>query len=141
MPHDHGHQNANHNRAFAIGIFLNIIFVVIEAGYGVAAGSLALIADAGHNLSDVLSLMLAWGASWLATLSASGKRTYGFRKATIMASLTNAIVLLFVLGGITWEAIGRLLEPQPVEALTVIVVASIGDQFNHGMAFFVRSEA
>lgn len=130
MSHDHNHKKSNYNRAFAIGVLLNIIFVAIEAGYGVAAGSLALIADAGHNLSDVLSLLLAWGASWLATKSATGKRTYGFRKATIMASLTNSIVLLFALGAITWEAIGRIFEPKPVEALTVIVVAAIGVVIN-----------
>ncbi|MDU9048533.1 MAG: cation diffusion facilitator family transporter [Candidatus Electrothrix sp. Rat3] len=126
MSHDHSHHTGNYNRAFAVGILLNLIFVAIEAGYGVAAGSLALIADAGHNLSDVLSLSLAWGASWLATKPATGKRTYGFRKATIMASLTNAIVLLFALGGIAWEAVGRIFDPGPVEAITIIVVAAIG---------------
>ncbi|MFO8165641.1 MAG: cation diffusion facilitator family transporter [Desulfatiglandales bacterium] len=130
MSHDHNHHTTNYNRAFAVGVLLNSIFVAIEAGYGVAAGSLALIADAGHNLSDVLSLLLAWGASWLATKPATGKRTYGFRKVTIMASLTNAIVLLFALGGITWEAIGRIFEPRPVEAMTVIVVAAIGVAIN-----------
>jgi len=130
MSRDHGHHTANYNRAFAVGVLLNIVFVAIEAGYGVMAGSLALIADAGHNLSDVLSLLLAWGASWLATKSATEKRTYGFRKATIMASLTNAVVLLVALGGITWEGIGRLFEPKPVEAVTVIVVAAIGVAVN-----------
>lgn len=126
MSHDHSHHTRNFNRAFAVGVLLNIIFVIIEAGYGVAAGSLALIADAGHNVSDVLSLLLAWGASWLATKPATEKRTYGFRKATIMASLINAIVLFFALGGIAWEAIGRISEPRPVDVMTVIVVAAIG---------------
>jgi cobalt-zinc-cadmium efflux system protein len=130
MSHDHNHHSVNYNRAFAVGVVLNSLFVAIEVGYGVAAGSLALIADAGHNLSDVLSLLLAWAASWLATKPATGKRTYGFRKVTIMASLTNAIVLFFVLGGITWEAIGRIFEPGPVEAMTVIVVAAIGVVIN-----------
>ncbi|MCB2217865.1 MAG: cation diffusion facilitator family transporter [Desulfobulbaceae bacterium] len=126
MTHDHHHHKGNYNRAFAVGVVLNVVFVAIEAGYGVAAGSLALIADAGHNLSDVLSLLLAWGASWLATKPATGRRTYGFRKVTIMASLINAVILLFALGSITWEAIGRIFDPRPVAAMTVIVVASIG---------------
>lgn len=130
MSHHHSHPAGHYNRAFAIGVLLNSLFVVLEAGYGVAAGSLALIADAGHNLSDVLSLLLAWGAGWLAAKPATGKRTYGFRKATIMAALINAIVLLFALGGITWEAVGRLFEPQPVEAMTVIAVAAIGVVIN-----------
>ncbi len=126
MSHDHNHKIGNYNRAFAIGVILNVIFVAIEAGYGVAASSLALIADAWHNLSDVLSLLLAWGASFLATKAATEKRTYGFRKVTIMASLASAILLLVALGGITWEAIGRLFDPKPVEGMTVIVVAAIG---------------
>ena len=130
MSHDHNHQINNYNRAFAIGVILNAIFVAIEAGYGVAAGSLALIADAGHNLSDVLSLLLAWGAGLLATKPATEKRTYGFRKVTIMASLASAILLLVALGGITWEAIGRFFDPKPVEGMTVIVVASIGVVIN-----------
>ena len=130
MSHDHNHQISNYNRAFAIGVMLNVIFVAIEAGYGVAAGSLALIADAGHNLSDVLSLLLAWGAGLLATKPATEKRTYGFRKVTIMASLASAILLLVALGGITWEAIGRFFDPKPVEGMTVIVVAAIGVVIN-----------
>ena len=130
MSHDHNHQIGNYNRAFAIGVMLNVIFVAIEAGYGVAAGSLALIADAGHNLTDVLSLLLAWGAALLATKPATEKRTYGFRKVTIMASLASAILLLVALGGITWEAIGRFFDPNPVEGMTVIVVAAIGVVIN-----------
>ncbi|MBA2881897.1 cobalt-zinc-cadmium efflux system protein [Desulfosalsimonas propionicica] len=126
----HQHQTGNYNRAFGIGIILNVLFVGIEAGYGIAAGSLALIADAGHNLSDVLSLLLAWGAALLAAKPASEKRTYGFRKLTIMASLANAIVLLVALGAITWEAIGRFFDPKPVEAMIVIVVAAIGVVIN-----------
>jgi len=127
---DHNHQTKNYNRAFAIGVTLNVIFVVIEAGYGVAASSLSLIADAGHNLSDVLSLLLAWGAALLATKAATEKRTYGFRKVTIMASLISAILLLVALGGIAWEAIGRFSHPEPVEGMTVIVVAAIGVVIN-----------
>ncbi len=130
MAHDHSHQAKDYNRAFAIGVILNVVFVAIEAGYGVAAGSLALIADAGHNLSDVLSLLLAWGAGWLATKAATEKRTYGFRKVTVMASLVSAILLLVALGGITWESVGRFLDPKPVEGITVIAVAAVGVVIN-----------
>ncbi len=130
MSHDHDHQISDYNRAFAIGVGLNLIFVVIEAGYGVASGSLALVADAGHNLSDVLSLLLAWWAGWLAQKPATDKRTYGFSKVTIMASLGSAILLLVALGGITWEAIGRFFDPKPVEGMTVIIVAAIGVVIN-----------
>lgn len=130
MAHYHNHQKTNYSRAFAIGVMLNVIFVAIEAGYGVAAGSMALIADAGHNLSDVLSLMLAWGAGLLATKAATEKRTYGFRKVTVMASLASAILLLVALGGITWEAIGRFFDPKPVKGITVIAVAAIGVVIN-----------
>ncbi|MBN1894160.1 cation transporter, partial [bacterium] len=105
---------------------LNVVFVAAEAGFGIAAGSLALIADAGHNLSDVLSLLLAWGAGVLATRGATEKRTYGFRKLTILASLANAIMLFIALGGIAWEAVGRLFNPGPVEAGTVVAVAAVG---------------
>ena len=130
MSHDHNHQIGNYNRAFAVGVILNVIFVAIEAGYGVAAGSLALIADAGHNLSDVLSLLLAWGAGLLATKAATEKRTYGFRKVTIIASLASAILLLVALGGITWEAIGRFFNPKPVDGIAVIAVAAVGVVIN-----------
>jgi cobalt-zinc-cadmium efflux system protein len=139
MSPDHNHQISNYNRAFAIGVILNFIFVVIEAVYGVAAGSLALIADAGHNLSDVLSLLLAWGAGLLATKAATEKRTYGFRKVTIIASLASAILLLVALGGITWEAIGRFFNPKPVDGMTVIAVAAIGVVINTVTALFFVS--
>lgn len=124
--HSHSHSIGNYNRAFAIGVSLNVVFVVIEITYGLFADSLALIADAGHNISDVVSLLLAWGASVLATKGTTDKRTYGFRKVTVVASLVSAILLLVALGGITWEAIGRFQNPRPVEGITVIVVASIG---------------
>ena len=99
MSHNHSHVKRNYSNAFAIGITLNVLFVVVEAGFGIYSDSLALIADAGHNLSDVLSLTLAWGASALATLAATETRTYGFRKLTIMASLASAIILLISPGG------------------------------------------
>jgi len=139
--HGHSHHVENYNRAFFIGVTLNVIFVAIEAGYGVTAQSLALIADAGHNLSDVLSLLLAWGASVLATRAATERRTYGFRKATVMASLASAVVLLVALGGITWEAIGRLMSPEQVQGKVVIVVAAIGVVINTLTALlFVRGQ-
>ncbi len=130
MSHSHNHPINNYNRAFAIGVVLNVIFVAVEAGYGVASGSLALIADAGHNLSDVLSLFLAWGASLLAARAATEKRTYGFRKVTVMASLASAILLLVTLGGIAWETIDRFFDPKPVEGMTVITVAGVGVVIN-----------
>jgi cobalt-zinc-cadmium efflux system protein len=130
MSAGHSHHSPDYNRAFAIGVGLNLVFVVIEAGYGVLAGSLALIADAGHNLSDVFSLLLAWGASCLARKNATEKRTYGFRKGTVIASLISALVLLAALGGIAWEAIGRFEHPQAVAGPTVIAVAAIGVVIN-----------
>ena len=130
MSHSHHHPANNYNRAFAIGISLNVIFVVIEASYGILADSLALIADAGHNLSDVLSLLLAWGANRLATRPSSTMRTYGLRRVTILASLVSAVLLLLALGAIGWEAFGRLFDPQPVEGRIIIIVASIGVVIN-----------
>lgn len=130
MAHDHNRQPADYSRAFAIGVVLNLVFAAIEAGYGVASGSLALVADAGHNLSDVFSLLLAWGAAVLAERPATELRTYGFRKITILASLASAVLLLVALGAIAWEAIGRFFDPQPVQGATVIVVAAIGVVIN-----------
>jgi cobalt-zinc-cadmium efflux system protein len=130
MSHDHKHEINNYNRAFAIGVILNVLFVFIEAGYGIIAGSLALIADAGHNLSDVLSLLLAWGASLLASKKPTKKRTYGFRRVTILASLVSALLLLVALGGIAWESVGRFFNPQPVKGMIIIIVAAIGVVIN-----------
>jgi cobalt-zinc-cadmium efflux system protein len=126
----HSHSTKNYNKAFAIGISLNIIFVVIEAIYGVLASSLALLADAGHNLSDVLGLLLAWGAFYFSAKPATEKRTYGFRKITVIASVASAIILLLALGGIVWEAISRFNNPQPIAGMTVIIVALIGVVIN-----------
>lgn len=130
MSHDHSHEIKNYSRSFAFGVTLNIVFVAIEASYGLFANSMALIADAGHNLSDVVSLLLAWGASVLAAKAATDKRTYGYRKATVMASLASAVVLLVALGGITWEAVGRFSNPKPVEGMMMVVVAAIGVAIN-----------
>ncbi len=130
MSHDHSHHVNNYNQAFAIGISLNIVFVIIEASFGIFADSLALIADAGHNLSDVISLLLAWGANRLAAKHSTEKRTYGLRRLTILASLSSAILLLVALGGISWEAFGRLFDPQPVQGAIIIGVAAIGVVIN-----------
>ena len=139
MSHDHEHQTTDYTRAFAIGVLLNVFFVVIEAGYGFVAESMALLADAGHNLSDVFSLLLAWGSAWLAGKPATEERTYGFRKLTIMASLASAIMLLIALGGITLEAVGRIFNPQPVAGKTIIIVAAIGVVINTITALFFFS--
>ena len=109
----HDHAPANYGWAFAIGITLNLGFVIVEAGYGFWANSLALLADAGHNLSDVLGLLLAWGGYALSKLAPSPNRTYGWRGSTILAALFNALLLLLAIGGIAWEAIGRLAHPAP----------------------------
>jgi cobalt-zinc-cadmium efflux system protein len=132
MAHHHSHQHtpANYNRAFALGVLLNIGFVIVEFSYGMAADSLALIADAGHNLSDVFSLLLAWGAAVIAGKAVSDQKTYGYRKATILAALVSALVLLVALAGIAWEAIERFTNPQPIEGLTMIIVAAIGVVIN-----------
>jgi cobalt-zinc-cadmium efflux system protein len=113
-------------KAFATGITLNILYVVAQALFGLAAHSLALIADAGHNLGDVMGLGMAWGASVLARRQPDLRYTYGLRRSTILASLANAILLLVAVGGITWEAIRRFGEHQQVAGLTVICVAAVG---------------
>lgn len=129
MRHKHGTPDS-HNRAFAIGITLNVAFVIIEVVYGLLADSLALVADAGHNLSDVVSLVLAWVAAFLATRRPTRKRTYGYRKVTILASLTSALLLLVALGVIIREAIGRFRNPDPVDGMTVIAVGAVGVVIN-----------
>lgn len=132
MAHDHaGHDGHSHappsnNMAFAVGIGLNVTFVCIEVVYGLSAQSLALLADAGHNLSDVLSLLIAWAAIFLGKSSPTKHRTYGLRRSSILAALTNAIILLIVVGGITWEAIQRIGDPATVEGSTVMWVAAAG---------------
>ena len=122
----HDHAPIDYNRAFLIGVALNVSFVIVEATFGIIGGSLALLADAGHNLSDVLNLMLAWGANILANRPATKKRTYGFRRATILASLLSPTLLLVALGGIAWEACGRIFQPAPINGPTVITVAAFG---------------
>jgi cobalt-zinc-cadmium efflux system protein len=121
-----GHAPADFGRAFLIGMAVNVAFVLAEAGFGLAGGSMALLADAGHNLSDVLGLTLAWAAASLGTLPPSGRFTYGLGKSSILAALFNALLLVLAMGAITWEAIHRLTAPEPVASMTVIVVAAIG---------------
>ena len=124
--HSHGHAPADYGRAFAIGIGLNLVYVAAEAGYGLAAGSLALLADAGHNLGDVLGLALSWGAAMLGRRGPSGRFTYGLRSSSILAALANALILLLVTGGIAWEALLRLAHPVAVAGNTVAWVATAG---------------
>ena len=147
--HDHGHEGhdhhhgigghhhtpANFGKAFAIGIALNLAYVVGEAFYGVVAHSLALLADAGHNLGDVLGLAGAWLASILGKRRPSGRYTYGLRRSSVLAALANAIILLVVTGGIAWEGIRRLLEPEPAGGFIIMVVAAIGIAVNGITAF------
>ncbi len=128
--HGHDHGGSNYNRAFIISVALNTGFVIIEAVYGILANSLALLADAGHNLSDVLGLLLAWGASILARRRPTARRTYGLRRSSILAALLNAAFLLVVSGGIGWEAIQRFREPASVAGGTVITVAAVGIAIN-----------
>jgi cobalt-zinc-cadmium efflux system protein len=139
MGHGHNHAAANYGRAFAIGVALNLAFVILEVIYGRLSHSLALVADAGHNLGDVLGLVLAWGAMILARRHPTPGRTYGFRRSSILAALANAAVLLISVGAIAWEAIGRLSHPGAVAETTVIWVASIGVLINAGTAVMFMS--
>ena len=125
MAHSHIKNNTQ-NRAFAIGIGLNIAFVGIEIFYGLLANSSALLADAGHNASDVLSLIFAWTAIGLASLKPKGKYTYGLRKTTILVSMLNAILLFAAVIAIAWDAVGKLQNPEPVAGTQVMIVAGIG---------------
>lgn len=135
----HSHAPADYNRAFAIGVSLNILYVIVELIAGFRADSMALIADAGHNAGDVLSLLLAWGASYLTQRPPGGRYTYGLRKTSVLASLTNAIVLLIAIGAIAWEAAQRFAHPPPVTAGTLVWVAAIGVLINTATALlFMR---
>lgn len=128
--HEHAHTPKNYNRAFIIGIVLNTGFVAVEAFYGIFANSLALLADAGHNLSDVLGLVLAWGASILSRRLPTNRHTYGLRRSSILAALFNAIFLLLVTGAIAWEAIQRFYTPSEVAGGVVMSVAAVGIAIN-----------
>jgi cobalt-zinc-cadmium efflux system protein len=130
--HGHGHHHhhhpepGNYGRAFALAVGLNTAFVVIEFAYGFIANSTALMADAGHNLSDVLGLLLAWGAAVLAKSAPNGRYTYGLRSSSILAALGNALLLMVACGAIAWEAAHRFADPAPVAGSTVSIVAAIG---------------
>lgn len=137
--HDHGHGPADFGTAFAVGIALNLAFVGIEATYGALAGSMALLADAGHNLSDVLGLAAAWLGATLGRREPSPRFTYGLRNSSILAALFNALLLLVAVGAIAWEAIRRLWAPEPVAGMTMIVVAGIGIVINAATAALFAS--
>ena len=126
MSATHSHGPANFHRAFAIGIFLNAAFVAVEAFFGWRVNSLALLADAGHNLSDVAGLLLAWGGALVSRLSPNARHTYGWRRGTILAAFANAVLLLVAMGSLGWEAIGRFRTPEPTQGLTIVVVAAVG---------------
>ena len=144
--HDHGHGHHGHSHAprdfgpaFAIGVGLNLVFVVLQFGFGYIAHSLALISDAVHNLSDVLSLVLAWAALWLGKKRPTATRTYGYRRASILAALGNAALLLFASGAIVVEAIRRFQEPEPVASDIVLWVAAAGIAVNGATALLFMS--
>ena len=137
--HDHSHAPANFNAAFGIGIALNIAFVAIEAFYGWKVDSLALLADAGHNLSDVIGLVLAWGGALAGRLRPDARHTYGWKRASILAAFFNALLLLVAMGSLAWEAAHRLSSPEPMEGVTIMVVAGIGIVVNTATALlFMR---
>jgi cobalt-zinc-cadmium efflux system protein len=146
--HGHGHAHGHHhappsdfNRAFAVGTALNLGFVGIEAFYGWKVDSLALLADAAHNLSDVAGLLLAWAGAWAARIRPGARRTYGWQRASILAAFTNAMLLLVAMGGLGFEAIQRLGSPQPMHGWTVIGVAAAGIVVNTATALmFMRGQ-
>jgi cobalt-zinc-cadmium efflux system protein len=137
--HQHHHSTPDYNRAFAAAVVLNVIFVVVEAVFGVISGSLALLTDAGHNLSDVLGLLLAWGAAALAKKKPSPRRTYGFSRATIIASVFSGLLLMGAVGAIGWEAVNRLMDPPQPSGKTIMIVAAIGVVINTATALFFLS--
>lgn len=150
MASEHRHDHHGHHRhgagaralslgaAFALGAALNLAFIAVEVGYGIASHSVALLADAGHNLGDVLGLLVAWGGSVLASRGPTPRFTYGLRGSSILAALFNAIVLLVTVGGIAVEAVRRLYEPEPVAGATVAIVAAIGMAINGATALLFR---
>ena len=141
--HGHGHHHAptSFGRAFAIGIALNTAYVIAEAVWGVTAHSLSLLSDAGHNFGDVLSLAVAWLATWLGRRAPSGRYTYGWRGSSILAALSNAALLLVVTGGIAWAAILRLMHPEPSGGATIMMVAAGGIVVNAVTAWMFASGA
>ncbi|OIP58482.1 MAG: cation transporter [Ignavibacteria bacterium CG2_30_36_16] len=144
MEHSHNHSNnisASFNKAFGYGISLNIIYIIVEVVFGLMVNSMALLADAGHNFSDVLGLILAWGAAMLAQKSPTTKTTYGLRKSTILAALFNGILLMIAVGGISIEAIRKLINPEPVQGATMMIVAGVGVIINAATALlFIKGK-
>ncbi|GAB5348158.1 cation diffusion facilitator family transporter [Alteriqipengyuania sp. 357] len=135
----HSHAPADFGRAFAIGVALNTVFVVVEATFGYISGSMALVADAGHNLSDVLGLLIAWGASAAAKRPPSPRFTYGLKSSTILAALANAALLMIAIGAILFETVDRLMNPVEPEGWTMIWVAGIGIVINTATALLFVS--
>ncbi|MEO7277968.1 MAG: cation diffusion facilitator family transporter [Sphingomicrobium sp.] len=137
--HAHDHAPTDYGRAFGIGIVLNLGFVAVEGGYGIVANSMALVADAGHNLSDVLGLAIAWGGARMTRLSPSPRFSYGLKKASILSALINALLLLVAVGAIAAEAIRRLIHPAATQGHTVIAVALAGIVVNGITAWLFAS--
>ena len=137
--HGHGHEHAIEatNRAFVVGVILNLSFVLVETGYGISANSLSLLADAGHNFSDVIALLAAWGAMLLSKRLPSPRFTYGLRGSTILVALANAMLLLIAVGGIAWESVRRFTQPSVMNEATVIWVALTGVVINAVTAFML----
>jgi len=146
--HEHGHAHGHHHGPvdtgdwrYAVGLIVNLAFVGIEFGAGAWSGSTALMADAGHNLSDVLGLAMAGGAAWLARRASGSQNTYGYGKATVLAALANAVLLIFACGAIAFEAVRCLAEPAPVMSGLIMIVAAIGFVINLGTALlFMRDQ-
>jgi cobalt-zinc-cadmium efflux system protein len=139
MAHEHNHAPANFDRAFTIGIALNVILVITQVIYGLSAHSIALLADAGHNLGDVMGLVLGFGATIMARRLPTKRHTYGLRRASILAALINGAVLLLASGGIAWEALRRLSHPEPVAGGIVAAVAGVAILVNGGTALLFIS--
>lgn len=138
--HDHHHHSpASYNWVFAVCVMLNLIYVGVETFYGFVTDSLALIADAGHNFSDVIVLLLAWGANWIAKRKPTLKRTYGLRRAPVLAALLSAVLLLVVMGAMSWEALQRIQNPVPVQGKVMMIVAGIGVVINTLTALLLMS--
>jgi cobalt-zinc-cadmium efflux system protein len=135
----HSHAPKDFGRAFLIGTVLNMGFVIVEAVFGILANSMALLADAGHNLSDVAGLLVAWGAASLARRGPTRHYTYGFRRSSILAALFNALFLLVAMGAIAFEAIQRFSDPQPIASMTVVLVAGVGIVINTATALLFAS--
>lgn len=135
MAHNHTHSSKHHGKAFGIGIALNVIYVAVELFYGLSVNSTALLADAGHNASDVISLILAWAAIWVAEKRPSGRYTYGLRKTTIMASLINGLLIIGAAVIIAWDAIQKFQDPVSIPGNIVMIVAAIGLVVNTSTAF------